>query len=385
MFNVSKFSIKPDKTKGRVYKTSNDKFRNDYQRDVGRIIHSTAFRRLKYKTQVFVNHEGDHFRTRLTHTLEVSQIARSISRYFKLNEDLTEAIALAHDLGHTPFGHAGEDALIKASGSYFNHNDQSFRIVTFLEKAYLPFDGLNLTWETLEGIAKHNGPLKNINKNSTIFFFNESFMDLDLKTFPSLEAQVASISDDIAYMNHDLDDGFRAKLFNTKDLNKLNFYKEIIKEYGLEPNNDRFKKELVRNLINKMVVDLIIQTEKNLQKIKPKNVNDIRNAGFNIASFSTKMKRNISEIRLFLNKRMYNHKSIRDKTKKYKKIIENLYQQYFTDKADIPAKWIKETYINTPSLITISTTGFEVNKKQMIIDYISGMTDRYILKIYNKI
>tara|TARA_B100001013_G_scaffold340779_1_gene264429 strand:+ start:65 stop:1222 length:1158 start_codon:yes stop_codon:yes gene_type:complete len=385
MLNVSKFSIKPDKTKGRFYKTANDKFRNNYQRDVGRIIHSTAFRRLKYKTQVFVNHEGDHFRTRLTHTLEVSQIARSISRYFKLNEDLTEAIALAHDLGHTPFGHAGEDALIKASGSYFNHNDQSFRIVTFLEKAYLPFDGLNLTWETLEGIAKHNGPLKNINKNSTIFFFNDSFMDLDLKTFPSLEAQVASISDDIAYMNHDLDDGFRAKLFNTKDLNKLNFYKEIIKEYGLEPNNDRFKKELVRNLINKMVVDLIIQTEKNLQKIKPKNVNDIRNAGFNIASFSTKMKRNISEIRLFLNKRMYNHKSISDKTKKYKKIIENLYQKYFTGKADIPSKWIKETYIDTPSLITISTTDFEVNKKQMIIDYISGMTDRYILKIYSKI
>ena len=385
MLNVSKFSIKPDKTKGRFYKTANDKFRNNYQRDVGRIIHSTAFRRLKYKTQVFVNHEGDHFRTRLTHTLEVSQIARSISRYFKLNEDLTEAIALAHDLGHTPFGHAGEDALIKASGSYFNHNDQSFRIVTFLEKAYLPFDGLNLTWETLEGIAKHNGPLKNINKNSTIFFFNKNFMDLNLKTHPSLEAQVASISDDIAYMNHDLDDGFRAKLFNTKDLNKLNFYREIIKEYRLEPNNDRFKKELVRNLINKMVVDLIIQTEKNLQKIKPKNVNDIRNAGFNIASFSTKMKRNISEIRLFLNKRMYNHKSIRDKTKKYKKIIENLYQQYFTDKADIPSKWIKETYIATPSLIKISTTDFEVNKKQMIIDYISGMTDRYILKIYNKI
>ena len=385
MLNVSKFSIKPDKTKGRFYKTTNDKFRNNYQRDVGRIIHSTAFRRLKYKTQVFVNHEGDHFRTRLTHTLEVSQIARSISRYFRLNEDLTEAIALAHDLGHTPFGHAGEDALIKASGSYFNHNDQSFRIVTFLEKAYLPFDGLNLTWETLEGIAKHNGPLKNINKNSTIFFFNENFMDLNLKTYPSLEAQVASISDDIAYMNHDLDDGFRANLFNTKDLNKLNFYREIIKEYSLEPNNDRFKKELVRNLINKMVVDLIIQTEKNLQKIKPKNVNDIRNAGFNIASFSTKMKRNISEIRLFLNKRMYNHKSISDKTKKYKRIIENLYQQYFTDKADIPSKWIKETYIGTPSLIKISTTDFEVNKKQMIIDYISGMTDRYILKIYNKI
>ena len=377
MLNVSKFGIRPDKTLGRVYETDNDKFRNNYQRDVGRIIHSTAFRRLKYKTQVFVNHEGDHFRTRLTHTLEVSQIARSISRYFKLNEDLTEAIALAHDLGHTPFGHAGEDALIKASGSYFNHNDQSFRIATFLEKAYLPFDGLNLTWETLEGLAKHNGPLKNINKNSTIFFFNESSMDLDLKIFPSLEAQIASISDDIAYMNHDLDDGFRAGLFRLKDLTKLSFYKEFIKKYGLEPNSSRFKKELVRNLINKMVVDLIVQTEKNLQKIKPKNVNHIRNAGFNIASFSTKMKKNISEIRFFLNKKMYNHKTVSDKTKKYKKIIEILYQQYSANKVDIPSKWINETYGRIP-------TDYETNKKQMIIDYISGMTDRYILKIYNR-
>ena len=377
MLNVSKFGIRPDKTLGRVYETENDKFRNNYQREVGRIIHSTAFRRLKYKTQVFVNHEGDHFRTRLTHTLEVSQIARSISRYFKLNEDLTEAIALAHDLGHTPFGHAGEDALVKASGSYFNHNDQSFRIVTFLEKAYSTFDGLNLTWETLEGLAKHNGPLKNINKNSTIFFFNESSMDLDLKIFPSLEAQIASISDDIAYMNHDLDDGFRAGLFRLKDLTKLSFYKEFIKKYGLEPNSSRFKKELVRNLINKMVVDLIVQTEKNLQKIKPKNVNHIRNAGFNIASFSTKMKKNISEIRFFLNKKMYNHKTVSDKTKKYKKIIEILYQQYSANKVDIPSKWINETYGRIP-------TDYETNKKQMIIDYISGMTDRYILKIYNR-
>ena len=377
MLNVSKFGIRPDKTLGRVYETENDKFRNNYQRDVGRIIHSTAFRRLKYKTQVFVNHEGDHFRTRLTHTLEVSQIARSISRYFKLNEDLTEAIALAHDLGHTPFGHAGEDALVKASRSYFNHNDQSFRIVTFLEKAYSTFDGLNLTWETLEGLAKHNGPLKNINKKSTIFLFNESSMDLDLKIFPSLEAQIASISDDIAYMNHDLDDGFRAGLFSLKDLTKLSFYKEFIKKYGLEPNSSRFKKELVRNLINKMVVDLIVQTEKNLQKIKPKNVNHIRNAGFNIASFSTKMKKNISEIRFFLNKKMYNHKTVSDKTKKYKKIIEILYQQYSANKVDIPSKWINETYGRIP-------TDYETNKKQMIIDYISGMTDRYILKIYNR-
>ena len=374
MLKVSKLAVRTDKTKGRVYKTNKDNFRNEYQRDVGRIIHSTAFRRLKYKTQVFVNHEGDHYRTRLTHTLEVSQIARSISRYFKLNEDLTEAISLAHDLGHTPFGHAGEDALVKASNSYFNHNDQSFRIITFLEKVYLEFDGLNLTWETLEGIAKHNGPIKKINKKSNIYLFSNEFMDLDLKTFPSLEAQIAAISDDIAYINHDLDDGFRAGLFDLKNLKKYSFYKKIIKNYSVNLNTDRFKKEFVRKLINTMVVDLIKQTEKNLNKLKPKNVNDIRNAGFNIVSFSNKMKKSISEIRFFLNKRMYNHKIIINKTKKYKKLIQDLYKFYITNKINIPTSWIKSTYKDN-----------NVEKKQVIIDYISGMTDRYILKIYNKI
>ena len=374
MLKVSKLAVRTDKTKGRVYKTNKDNFRNEYQRDVGRIIHSTAFRRLKYKTQVFVNHEGDHYRTRLTHTLEVSQIARSISRYFKLNEDLTEAIALAHDLGHTPFGHAGEDALVKASNSYFNHNDQSFRIITFLEKVYLEFDGLNLTWETLEGIAKHNGPIKKINKKSNIYLFSNEFMDLDLKTFPSLEAQIAAISDDIAYINHDLDDGFRAGLFDLKNLKKYSFYKKIIKNYSVNLNTDRFKKEFVRKLINTMVVDLIKQTEKNLNKLKPKNVNDIRNAGFNIVSFSNKMKKSISEIRFFLNKRMYNHKIIINKTKKYKKLIQDLYKFYITNKINIPTSWIKSTYKDN-----------NVEKKQVVIDYISGMTDRYILKICNKI
>ena len=393
MVNFSVFSSNPHKTKGRVYKTAKDKFRNDYQRDVGRIIHSTAFRRLKHKTQVFINHEGDHFRTRLTHTLEVSQIARSISRYFKLNEDLTEAIALAHDLGHTPFGHAGEDALVEASSSYFNHNDQSFRIVTFLEKAYLDFDGLNLTWETLEGIAKHNGPIENINKNSTLFSFNTNIMNLSLKTFPSLEAQIASVSDDIAYMNHDLDDGFRANLFHTKELMKLSLCREIYKEFGMVDGGinlftypttkkkrnrqilrSRYKKEVVRRLINKMVVDLIEQTEKNLNKIKPMNVDDVRNSDSHIVSFSNKMKKNISEIRLFLNKQMYNHIKVTNNTNKHKKILKNLYQFYDENKLRIPIRWINETYKNT-----------KVDKKQMIIDYISGMTDRYVLNIYNKI
>ena len=393
MVNFSVFSSNSHKTKGRVYKIAKDKFRNDYQRDVGRIIHSTAFRRLKHKTQVFINHEGDHFRTRLTHTLEVSQIARSISRYFKLNEDLTEAIALAHDLGHTPFGHAGEDALVEASSSYFNHNDQSFRIVTFLEKAYLDFDGLNLTWETLEGIAKHNGPIENINKNSTLFSFNTSIMNLSLKTFPSLEAQIASVSDDIAYMNHDLDDGFRANLFHTKELMKLSLCREIYKEFGMVDGGinlftypitkkkrnrqilrSRYKKEVVRRLINKMVVDLIEQTEKNLNKIKPMNVDDVRNSDSHIVSFSNKMKKNISEIRLFLNNQMYNHIKVTNNTKKHKKILKNLYQFYDENKLRIPIRWINETYKDT-----------KVDKKQMIIDYISGMTDRYVLNIYNKI
>ena len=393
MVNFSVFSSNPHKTKGRVYKIAKDKFRNDYQRDVGRIIHSAAFRRLKHKTQVFVNHEGDHFRTRLTHTLEVSQIARSISRYFKLNEDLTEAIALAHDLGHTPFGHAGEDALVEASSSYFNHNDQSFRIVTFLEKAYLDFDGLNLTWETLEGIAKHNGPIENINKNSTLFSFNTSIMNLSLKTFPSLEAQIASVSDDIAYTNHDLDDGFRANLFHTKELMKLSLCREIYKEFGMVDGGinlftypitkkkrnrqilrSRYKKEVVRRLINKMVVDLIEQTEKNLNKIKPMNVDDVRNSDSHIVSFSNKMKKNISEIRLFLNKQMYNHIKVTNNTNKHKKILKNLYQFYDENKLRIPIRWINETYKDT-----------KVDKKQMIIDYISGMTDRYVLNIYNKI
>ena len=308
--------------------------------------------------------------------MEVSQIARTLARSLGLNEDLSETLSLSHDLGHTPFGHAGEEILGKCMNRYggFNHNIQTIRVVTTLENKYYKFKGLNLTIETLDGLIKHNGPVKNISSYNTMLTKNLFLQKINFSAFPSLEAQVASISDDIAYMNHDLDDGFRAGLFNPKDLKRLNFYKEIIKEYGLESNNDRFKKELVRNLINKMVVDLIKQTEKNLNKIKPKNVNDIRNAGFNIASFSNKMKKNILELRLFLNKRMYNHKTVSNKTKKYKKIIENLYHLYSKKSLDIPSNWVEETY-----------NGIEVDDKQMIIDYVSGMTDRYILKICKKI
>ena len=383
MLNFAKYSINPLSKQKRIYKTKTDKYRNDFQRDIGRIIHSTAFRRLRHKTQVFINDESDHYRTRLTHTLEVSQIARSISRYFRLNEDLTEAISLAHDLGHAPFGHAGEDALVKSSSSYFNHNDQSFRIVTFLERAYLDFDGLNLTMETLEGIAKHNGPIKKLNEKSSLFKFNNNFADLNLFIFPSLEAQIASISDDIAYINHDLDDGFRANLLKINELKRISIYKELDKELISFMNltlskKDKFylqkyKKEIVRRLINKMVVDLINQSEKNIKKINPKNIKDIKNTDFFIISFSKSMNVKIKELRSFLNKKMYNHKKVRNKSDKYKKIIEKLYNLYFYDKLKIPDKWVKETYKN-----------IDVNKKQIILDYISGMTDRFILNVYNK-
>ena len=383
MLNLAKYSINPLNKQKRVYSTKIDKYRTDFQRDVGRIIHSTAFRRLRHKTQVFINDESDHFRTRLTHTLEVSQIARSISRYFYLNEDLTEAISLAHDLGHAPFGHAGEDALIKSSGSYFNHNDQSFRIVTFLERAYLDFDGLNLTLETLEGIAKHNWPIKKLNDKSSLYKFNKNIADLNLSLFPSLEAQIASISDDIAYINHDLDDGFRANLLKINELKKISIYNELDKELVSFMNLilkkkgklflQKYKKEIVRRLINTMVVNLIKETESNIKKLKPKNIKDIKTADFLIVTFSNKMAVKIKELRNFLNKKMYNHKKVKKKSDKYKKIIEKLYNLYFYDKLKIPNNWINQTYKN-----------INVEKNQIIIDYISGMTDRFILNVYNK-
>ena len=221
MYNFNKFACNPKLSRGRFFKEKESPFRTCYQRDRDRIIHSIAFRRLKHKTQVFVEHEGDHYRTRLTHSLEVSQVARTIANVLKINSDLTEAIALAHDLGHTPFGHTGEDSLSNCMKNFggFNHNTQSFRIVSILEKSYAEFTGLNLTWETIEGIVKHDGPLDNREKRNYQFF--ERISELDLESFPSLEAQVASISDDIAYNSHDLDDGLRADLFKFEDVIEL--------------------------------------------------------------------------------------------------------------------------------------------------------------------
>ena len=373
MLKASNFSVSPDKTRGRVYKTTKDKFRNDYQRDVGRVIHSTAFRRLKYKTQVFVNHEGDHFRTRLTHTLEVSQIARSISRYFKLNEDLTEAIALAHDLGHTPFGHAGEDALIKASGSYFNHNDQSFRIVTFLEKVYLPFDGLNLTWETLEGIVKHNGPVSTA--NGPVQLYNDNH-DLELVTFPGPEAQVAALADDIAYSNHDIDDALRAGFIGLNDLCDVPLVGSMISEVrllypGAPPA--RQGHETIRRVINRMVSDLVSETQRRVTKLKPKSAQEVRDQDMPVVSFSESMQEHNLILQKFLFDNMYRHYRVVRMASKARRVVSDLFELFIHEPNCLPTEWSERC----------EGAGYP-STARLVADYVAGMTDRYALEEYAK-
>ena len=302
----SSFCTFQKNSKGRLYNENEDKNRSIYQRDRDRIIHSSAFRRLEHKTQVFVHHEGDHYRSRLTHSLEVSQIARTISKYLGLNEELAEVISLAHDLGHTPFGHAGEDALDKAMKIFggFNHNAQTLRIITLLEKKYLDFDGLNLTWETLEGIVKHNGPFKSNKIPFAIKEYNKKGMDLELNTWCGPEAQVASLSDDIAYFSHDIEDGIRASFFDIYDMiEKLNIMKgflEFRKKEIKRIDNRRLVNELRRFVISKMIQDLIKQTKKNIKIYQPKTTEDIRLNKKPLIDFSTLMKKNLFQVREYL-------------------------------------------------------------------------------------
>ncbi len=267
---ISKLSAS-NYSKGRFYIEKKSNLRSPYQRDRDRIIHSTAFRRLKHKTQVFVNTSGDHFRTRITHSLEVSQIARTLSKVFKLDEDLSETLSLAHDLGHTPFGHAGEEALnacMKNSGG-FDHNIQTLRIVTLLENKYYNFKGLNLSIETLDGLIKHNGPIKNEDKLNSILGKNFFKKKINFCTSPSLEAQIASISDDIAYNSHDLEDGLKAKLFSLKDLSNIPVLKKIIKKHKNKHNKfsqELILRQIIREIINEMVKDVILNTKKKFKK-----------------------------------------------------------------------------------------------------------------------
>ena len=383
MYNFNKFACNPKLSKGRFFKEKESPFRTCYQRDRDRIIHSIAFRRLKHKTQVFVEHEGDHYRTRLTHSLEVSQVARTIANVLKINSDLAEAIALAHDLGHTPFGHTGEDSLSKCMKKFggFNHNTQSFRIVSILEKSYAEFTGLNLTWETIEGIVKHDGPLDNREKRNYQFF--ERISELDLESFPSLEAQVASISDDIAYNSHDLDDGLRANLFNFEDVIKLPLLDEAFSQISLKyPNECTIikQKETLRLFLNNLVIDVIKQTQENLKEnfnssFETLRVSDIRNYGAKIVEFSPDYFKKLQSIKDFLYKRMYRHEKVNLLRRRAKIIVNDLFDILIENNDFMTEPWsdlIKNT-TNTSS------------RYRLVADYLSGMTDRYAIQEHSRL
>ena len=369
----SKFSISIN-SKGRLHYEKSSRLRSSYQRDRDRIIHSTAFRRLKHKTQVFVNTTDDHYRTRITHSLEVAQIARTLAKYFRLNEDICETLSIAHDLGHTPFGHAGEDALNYCMRKYggFDHNIQTIRIVTLLENKYYNFRGLNLTLETLDGLIKHNGPVYDLTKLNNILGKNFFKNKINFQRSPSLEAQIASISDDIAYNSHDLEDGLRAKLFKINDLKSLPVLKVILKKHEKKFkkfSQDLVLRQIIRDVINEMVKDIIVNTKINIKKNNIKNINDIYKSKDPIVCFSKKMNSFDLNIKKFLKKNMYLHKNVINKTNYGKKIIKFLFLN------------IRK---NPNQYINLKLTK-KSNVDRIICDFIAGMTDRFAINLYNKL
>ncbi|HZL62682.1 MAG TPA: deoxyguanosinetriphosphate triphosphohydrolase [Pseudolabrys sp.] len=376
------YAADPGKSRGRRWPEPASPTRNAFRRDCDRIIHSSAFRRLAHKTQVFVYHEGDHYRTRLTHTLEVAQIARSLARALGLDEDLAEALALAHDLGHPPFGHAGERALDEALSRFggFDHNAQALRIVTDLERRYAAFDGLNLTWETLEGLVKHNGPLtdragqavaryRERGVPSAILAYTK-IQDLELWSQPSAEAQVAALSDDIAYDAHDIDDGLRADLFTLDDIAVVPIIGDIVREIdaafpALEPA--RRVHEVVRRLITRMIEDVIAETGRRAAAHKP-SAAEIRKAVSPLIAFSPAMQKADAAIKGFLYPRMYWHARVMRVMDDAEKVVRDLFAHYAETPADLPAEWAHASALTDESA-----------RARHIADYIAGMTDRYAL------
>ena len=372
--HLKPYAIKSINSKGRIYNEKENSIRSPYQRDRDRIIHSSSFRRLKHKTQVFVNTEGDHYRTRLTHSMEVSQISRTLARFLGLNEDLCETLSLSHDLGHTPFGHAGEEVLNQCMERHggFNHNIQTLRIVTLLENKYYKFFGLNLTIETLDGLIKHNGPVKNLNLYNAILKKNLFKNKIVFHAFPSLEAQVAAISDDIAYNNHDLEDGLRAGLFTIEKFNSIPFVSKLINKHVNNTKNYRREiiiNQIVRELINVMVVDVINTTNRNLKKYNPQSIKDIYKQDHLIVDFSDKMKKVDMQIKDFLRHNMYNHKKVIINTNKGKRIIKVLFNYLSKN----PKKYINEELVK------------KAPKERVVADFIAGMTDRYAINLHKKI
>ena len=369
----SNFSTDYNKSRGRIYEEVEDPHRTCFMRDRDRIIHSSAFRRLKYKTQVFVYNEEDYYRTRLSHSIEVSQLARSIAKIFRVNDDLTESISLSHDLGHTPFGHAGEDELNKKmlNKGGFNHNYQAIKILTLLENKYLNFDGLNLTFETLDGIVKHNGPIHDKKVPIYILELMNKF-DGNLKQNGSIESQIAAICDDIAYNNNDIDDGLHAELFKIEELEQLEIIKNILKNINFTRNEKprRLKYELVRNLIKLMVDDLIRNTKKNIKHFQIDELHDVQSLNNNIVCFSDHMEKEEKKIKKFLRDKMYDHPVVKTMNYKAKKIISDLFELFSNEPNLMPKSW--KIFDN------------ETEKFSKISDYISGMTDKYAINIHKK-
>jgi dGTPase len=375
----------PAKSRGRLFDESVSPTRTPFQRDRDRIIHSTAFRRLKHKTQVFVAHEGDHFRTRLTHSIEVAQIARALARALRCDEDLAEALALVHDFGHTPFGHTGEDALNDKMAAWggFDHNAQSLRVVTKLERRYAEFDGLNLTWETLEGLVKHNGPLTDAAGRGpggpvprSILDYNE-LHDLELQRYASLEAQCAAIADDIAYNNHDIDDGLRAGLLTIDMLSEVSLPCRLLEEVrALYPALDavRTGHELMRRQITRMVEDVIVTAGLNLDAVRPASADEVHGAGRPIVTFSPTMADASGELKAFLFKHIYRHEEVMRVRAEADRIVRELFDAYYADPRAMPEGWRDALDRALPSV-----------KARHVADFLAGMTDTYAVKEYARL
>lgn len=373
---LAPYASKPEESRGRLYPEPEHAMRSPFQRDRDRIIHSTAFRRLTHKTQVFVYHEGDHYRTRLTHSLEVAQIARTIARALDLNEDLAETLALAHDLGHTPFGHAGEEGLNAEMARFggFSHNDQTLRILTCLERRYADFDGLNLTWESLEGTVKHNGPLRGPGIERavppTIAEYDQRH-PLWIDSFPGAEAQVAALADDIAYNNHDIDDGLRAGLFAVADLADVPLvgpvFHEVSSRYtGLEQS--RLIHESIRRLIDRMVNDLIDETSARLADCSVQSADAVRQLRTPVAAFSETMTRNDRALKEFLLERMYRHDRVNRMSSEARRTVRDLFVLYLAEPQCLPNEWRR-----------LAGASDDKQTARVAADYIAGMTDRFAL------
>ncbi|ADJ23069.1 deoxyguanosinetriphosphate triphosphohydrolase [Hyphomicrobium denitrificans ATCC 51888] len=367
-------------SRGRLAAEPDCTTRSPFQRDRDRVLHSSAFRRLAYKTQVFLPHEGDHYRTRLTHTLEVAQIARTMARQLRLDEDLAETIALAHDLGHSPFGHAGERALDTAMTDFggFDHNAQSVRVVTKLERKYLAFDGLNLTWETLEGLVKHNGPVKA--SRSAVAKVVRQFDDwrpLDLDKWASAEAQVASLADDIAYLSHDVDDGLRAGLISLGALAETPLAGGMAREVmslGKTVETGRVIYEITRRMITVMVGDVIDESRRRLAALAPSSADDIRHAGKATVAFSGEMFADLAQLRKFLFKSVYHHRKVLDVMERAEQIVRDLFARYNADPAALPEDW-------RDAALSLDANG----RARLACDFLAGQTDRYAIAEYRRL